>query len=585
MGFSLYPSVSVREIDATTSVPAVATSIGATAGAFNWGPVEEIALIGSESDLVTRFGKPDATNYKDWFTAANFLAYGNQLKVVRAIGAGAANANDLGTNVLVKNLADFEANSAIYTQSFIAKYPGTNGNDITVDVSTATSYGSTDISISAITGAFTVGETITGGTSAATGVVTKVTSSKLTVGSVVGTFVSAETITGGTSAATATTGTIEWTYSSDFPFDPTGTELLVVILKGGVVVEKFVADSDPLAKNFQGDSTFIENILARKSAYVWAANGATITGKEYTFTGGLNGATLTDADYIRAFNLFADANSVDINLLMQAGASSAVGVYLIQSIAEVRKDCVAFVSPTEADALVPTGNALSISASRKVGGQLNVSSSYGVMDGNYKYQYDRYNDVFRWLPFNGDIAGLCARTDDVADSWFSPAGLIRGSIKNVVKTAFNPDAAAQAELYKNAINPIVTFAGEGTVLFGDKTMQTRPSAFDRINVRRLFIFLEKAIATMAKYSLFEFNDAFTRARFVQSVEPFLRNIKGRRGIYDFYVQADEKNNTGAVIDANEFVGDIYVKPPHSINFIQLNFTAVKTAVDFKEIIG
>jgi phage tail sheath protein FI len=207
------------------------------------------------------------------------------------------------------------------------------------------------------------------------------------------------------------------------------------------------------------------------------------------------------------------------------------------------------------------------------------------MDSGWKYQYDKYNDVYRWIPLNGDIAGLCARTDQVRDPWYSPAGLSRGQIQNLVKLAYYPTSSDRDTLYKNSINPVVSFPGEGTILFGDKTMLGKPSAFDRINVRRLFIVLEKAIAIAARSSLFEFNDEFTRAQFVSLVEPFLRTVKGRRGIFDYRVVCDASNNTPDVIDRNEFVGDIYVKPARSINFIQLNFVAVRTGVAFEEIVG
>ena len=214
---------------------------------------------------------------------------------------------------------------------------------------------------------------------------------------------------------------------------------------------------------------------------------------------------------------------------------------------------------------------------------VNLNTSYAVMDSGWKYQYDRYNDTYRWVPLNGDIAGLCARTDFVADPWYSPAGYTRGVIKNVVKLAFSPTQTDRDNLYKKGVNPVVSFPGQGTILFGDKTQLTKPSAFDRINVRRLFIVLEKAIATAAKYQLFEFNDAFTRAQFRNLVEPFLRDVQGRRGITDFKVVCDESNNTGEVIDRNEFIADIFIKPARSINFIQLNFIATRTGIAFEEV--
>jgi len=252
------------------------------------------------------------------------------------------------------------------------------------------------------------------------------------------------------------------------------------------------------------------------------------------------------------------------------------------ALAETRKDCMVFVSPEQDDVVNNSG---SVSTTVIATAGTYTKSSYAVMDSGYKYQYDKYNDVYRWVPLNGDIAGLCVRTDNERDPWFSPAGLNRGVIKNVVRLAWNPTKAQRDELYKAGVNSVVTFPGEGTILYGDKTLLNRPSAFDRINVRRLFIVLEKSIAKAARSSLFEFNDEFTRAAFVNIVEPFLRDVQGRRGIYDYRVVADTTNNTAEVIDQNQFVGDIYIKPARSINFIQLNFTAVRTGVAFEEIVG
>jgi phage tail sheath protein FI len=257
--------------------------------------------------------------------------------------------------------------------------------------------------------------------------------------------------------------------------------------------------------------------------------------------------------------------------------------YLIDNIVERRKDCVVFISPEKNDVVNNAGGDEGLAV---VDFRNSLSStSYAVIDSGYKYAYDKYNDIYRWVPLNGDIAGLCVRTDNDRDPWFSPAGFNRGQIKNVVKLAWNPKKAERDLLYKNGINPVVRFKGEGVILFGDKTALKKPSAFDRINVRRLFIVLEKAIATSARFSLFEFNDEFTRAQFVNTVEPFLRGVKAGRGIFDYVVICDETNNTPEVIDRNEFVGDIYIKPARSINFIQLNFIAVRTGVEFSEVIG
>ncbi len=273
------------------------------------------------------------------------------------------------------------------------------------------------------------------------------------------------------------------------------------------------------------------------------------------------------------------------SLILGGDGNLTKSVHIINNIAEVRKDCIAVISPRRSDVVNNSGY-----VGKDVDDTITYrnslpSSSYAVLDSGYKYIYDKYNDIYRYVPLNGDTAGLMVRTDNERDPWFSPAGFNRGQVKNVIKLATNPTKGQRDQLYKSGINPVVTFPGQGTVLFGDKTLLAKPSAFDRVNVRRLFIVLEKAIATAAKFTLFEFNDEFTRAQFRNLVEPFLRDVQGRRGIYDFRVVCDESNNTPEVIDRNEFVGDIYVKPARSINFIQLNFVAVRTGVEFSEIVG
>jgi hypothetical protein len=311
-----------------------------------------------------------------------------------------------------------------------------------------------------------------------------------------------------------------------------------------------------------------------------------------SFTGGFDGTTettVTNGALATAYDLFADPTTADISLLITGKSLGGTHGeqhpnYLIDNIAETRKDCVVFVSPQYEDVAgsgVEGNQATNIITFRN-----SVrNSSYAVIDSGYKYQYDKYNDVYRWIPLNGDIAGISARTDSVRDPWFSPAGFVRGQIKNIVKLAYNPSKVDRDELYKKYINPVSTFPGQGTILFGDKTALGRPSAFDRINVRRLFITLEKAIANASNSTLFEFNDEFTRAQFRNLVEPFLRDVQGRRGIYDFRVVCDETNNTSEIIDSNRFVGDIYIKPAKSINFIQLNFVAVRSGVEFNEIVA
>ena len=356
----------------------------------------------------------------------------------------------------------------------------------------------------------------------------------------------------------------------------------------------------PVANNYYKD------VLNTTSKYIWwmdhptsvgtgddwgsAAANLTFAGLtapvEDDLYGGEDDFAATDGQKMDGFAIFANDELYDISLIPVGKASSTVAEYVINNVVEVRKDCMAFISP-EDDA---TGDIIIGSSSENVDKVVAYrdalpSSSYAVLDSGYKYQYDRWNDKYRWVPLNGDIAGLCARTDYTNDPWFSPGGLNRGQVKNVVKLALSPNKTDRDTLYKAGVNPVVGFPGQGVVLYGDKTLLAKPSAFDRINVRRLFIVLEKAIATAAKYQLFEFNDSFTRAQFKNLVEPFLRDVQGRRGLTDFRVKCDDTNNTGEVIDRNEFIADIFIKPNRSINFITLNFVAARSSVNFSEIGG
>jgi len=370
----------------------------------------------------------------------------------------------------------------------------------------------------------------------------------------------------------------------------------------GTVLEKysFVSKASD-AKKSDGTNNYYKDAINAGSDFIYwmdhpaavAANwGTSAAAKTFaslgsavtrSLSGGVDSLTATDGETMTAFSQFADDAQYDISLIPVGKASATVANHVI-GIAESRLDCVVFVSAQDVssgDPIIGTGSA----ATDKIVAYRNAlpSTSYAVLDSGYKYQYDRYNDKYRWIPLNGDTAGLCARTDYTNDPWFSPSGLNRGQIKNVVKLAHNPTKADRDVLYKVGVNPVVSFPGEGTVLFGDKTLLAKPSAFDRINVRRLFIVMEKAIATAAKFQLFEFNDGFTRAQFKNLIEPFLRDIQGRRGITDFAVKCDESNNTGQVIDSNQFVADIFVKPNRSINFITLNFVAARSSISFTEL--
>ena len=361
------------------------------------------------------------------------------------------------------------------------------------------------------------------------------------------------------------------------------------------------------AKKSDGTSSYYRDVINTQSQYIWwmdhptgantsnvisvsgAAWGSTALASTFanltsnvtvSLAGGISADAPTDGSIIASLLTFANDEQYDVSLIPLGAVSSTVAISAISNLAETRKDCLVFISPTLANVVNNAGSeATDISTFRDT----LPSSSYAVLDSGWKYQYDRYNDVYRWVPLNGDTAGLAVRTDFVADPWFSPAGFNRGQIKNVVKLAYSPNKTDRDTLYKKGVNPVVTFPGNGTVLFGDKTLLSKPSAFDRINVRRLFIVLEKAIATAAKFQLFEFNDPFTRAQFRNLVEPFLRDVQGRRGITDFKVVCDESNNTGQVIDRNEFVADIYIKPARAINFIQLNFIATRTGISFEEV--
>lgn len=650
MGFQVSPGVNVTEIDLTTIVPAVATTAAGMAGVFEWGPAEEITLIDSVNTLKRRFGGPDDTTYEYFFTAANFLGYGNNLQVVRTVGTNAKNSTTGGTGVLIKNTTDFE--SAVRTDNaFYAKYPGVLGNALAVHAFDGSVVGDGLVGITVGAGDDTVGSTVGVGLSSIT-LSTGANSFGITAqaGDIVrlpsGQSVTIKTAISGKTAAditpvtsievvdTATKGaTLESRYRNLFSsFDATtddvskasgSNDLLNIAVidhtgawtgVAGTVLETFEGVSKASdAKKFSGESNFYQDIINDQSGYIWAGSSANVqlyntavkTKASKAFANVITGTSLSSAGqfatvlsgggftqseaetqlYTSGYSKFEDAETVDVSLIL-GGPASATVQSLIIDLCDARKDCMAFVSPRPStdfankEAGVATTNAIDF---RKT--ELNKSSSYAVMDSGFKYMYDQFNGVYRYVPLNGDIAGLLARTEQQQEAWFSPAGFNRGQIRGVVKLAFNPRQTHRDELYKNNINPVVSFPGEGTVLFGDKTLQSKPSAFDRINVRRLFIILEKAIATAAKFQLFEFNDEFTRSQFRNLVVPFLRDVQARRGITDFKVVCNESNNPGSVIDRNEFVADIFIKPTRSINFIQLNFVATASGVSFEEVGG
>lgn len=575
MPFQLSPGVAVVERDLTSIVPAVSTSAGAFAGAFAWGPVEDPVQIASENELVNRFGKPNDNNFIPFYTAANFLSYANNLLVVRTTGTNLKNSVTSSTPILIKNLDNYQssfANGQAAVGEFAAKYAGTLGNSLKFIMVDAESYGAFASANPDLAAQFDFAP-----------------------------------------------GTSSYAVSAGKSAAEDEVHILVIDVDGqwsgtaGSVLEKFTGLSKASdAKKLDGSNNYYSAVINSQSKYMWwmdhpsalEANGvgwgqpitAIINGganSEYkslttalnvTLTGGADDFSPTSGNTQTAYSIFANDELYDVSLVMAGKCTTTDATYIINNVTEVRKDCVAFISPQDvSDGSIVIGS--DSTAINKLTAYRDAlpSSSYAVLDSGYKYQYDRYNDKFRYIPLNGDIAGLCARTDYTTDPWFSPGGLNRGQIKNVVKLAVNAGKTQRDTLYKKGINPVVTFAGEGTVLFGDKTLLAAPSAFDRINVRRLFIVLEKAIATAAKFQLFEFNDGFTRAQFRNLIEPFLRDVQGRRGVTDFRVKCDDTNNTGEVIDRNEFVAEIFVKPNRSINFITLTFVASRSSVNFNEI--
>jgi phage tail sheath protein FI len=742
MAFQLSPGVKVNEIDLTNIIPAVSTSGGAFVGQFHWGPVLDYTIVENRSRLEALFGKPSDVNYVDWFSAMNFLAYSNNLNVIRVVDeATALNASADGLGVLVKNeehynLVQPTAGSAVIA----AKYPGALGNSIEVhmaDASTFTDWeyasqfdgkpGTSEYAASlGISGAndelhivvIDAGGQFTGVPGAILErfqYVSKASNAKTLdgapnfYGSVLNTQseyvwwmgnptagygsdgavtaitpvgdglygtgdVPAITIVGDGTGATATAVMSASGVAIDVQINTAGTGYVateVLTLSNGVTIEVDTVDVGGEILTFTvtnvgtgvvdatgdaatggsgaGASFDVEAGFAVASVTIDTAganystaptvgfdapvspNGtqesdaaATVsadlddwniplaTGVSYKvldwgtaptgvgardgvalvldLTAGADGTAADDQDLIAGWNLFENAEVVDVSILFTGDAggqanSQAVIQHVIDNVAEKRKDVIVCFSPDLADVFNVTPEAAAENCVEFRSTKINRSSSYAVMDSGWKYQYDLYNDKYRYVPLNGDIAGTMANTDEVADPWYSPAGYTRGRIKNVISLVFSPSKTQRDILYKVGINPVVSFTGEGVVLYGDRTQQTKSSAFSKINIRRLFIVLEKAIATAAKYQLFEFNDQFTRSQFKNMVEPFLREVKGRRGIYDFQVVCDDTNNTPEVIDRSEFVADIYIKPAYSINFITLNFVAVRTGVEFEEIIG
>ena len=736
MGFQLSPGVNVSEIDLTGFVPAVATSGAGFVGQFEWGPVLDYTTLENKKLLEKWFGKPNDTNYRDWFTCSNFLDYSNNLNIIRVVDeANALNSDVSGAGILVKNETHY---NIVYgtpngDASFItAKYPGEKGDSIEIIIVDSNTYddvsadyhdilplapstsdyvasvgGENDelhIIIIDSLGKFTgvpkavlevysyvskakdakdldgkpifygnvlnkeseyvwffevpdsadyatggeissivvsdggqdydVAPTVvitgdgTGATATAvldsTGGVTDITfgtpgtlyavsDAIVITGDGTGATAEVASVGGGgeiTGVTILTAGT-GYTTATAVADETTGSGAVLAVVLGFAVITVTVdvggADYTEAGTTISftlngstGSGATADELVVVKADYDAEWNTLALNSKykslsvkwDKLLAGGADSLEVDENELIAGWNMFVNSEIVDVSLLILGDGGQDVGVnshttvvkHVVENIAEKRKDCVAFFSPRYEDVVnQPETLATENCISRR--NTINLSSSYAVMDSGWKYQYDLYNDTYRWIPLNADIAGVCAQTDLARDPWWSPAGYTRGQIKNVIKLALNPNRGNRDELYQSNINPVVSFVGEGVVLYGDRTQLARPSLFQKLNVRRLFIVIEKAIALASKYQLFEFNDAFTRAQFVSQIEPYLRDVKGRRGINDFRVVCDESNNTGEVIDRSEFIGDIYVKPNNSINFIQLNFVAVRNGVEFSEVVG
>ena len=764
MAFQVSPGVQVREIDLTTIIPAVSTTIAGFAGRFQWGPVGQRTTVSSINDLSEVFQGPNDDNFNFWFTAANFLGYGNNLQVVRVVNESTSLNSGTSQGILIKNNDDYDSKAASDLDGggfFAGKFPGELGNSLLVSQSdntkvtlpefgaapsaqssavassdplsatistTTTEFGfvidkdfkeiiasssgtgdrltiggfgstpitgvtqnsrfanETGISVSSISTTEVAVEDINVGTttdlpgeflrvgSGSTFAMLKITGVTATdAGTTFGfaTLADADTITAGSSldfVSRLTIGTtlsgqsgsdngfVSWRFAENFdqelPDTSFGAELrgstndlvhTIVIDEDGLwtgtkntVLERFTGQSKASnAKDSQGRNLFYVEAINDNSEYLYwldhtdSDDGFARTEIDGTSTsswgvtagegrvfdtmkknlyaslvGGLERAPTGDDYFTNGYEKFEDSETVDVSLIL-GGPAIGNQAKSIVSMVDARKDAVAFLSPARDTVLTSTDSpkASRVASANIVayrngqnaspsGGDtdysstnLNVSSSYTVLDSGFKFMFDRFNDVFRYVPLNGDIAGIAVRSDVETETWFSPAGFNRGQLRDVVKLPFNPKQVERDNLYSNGINPVVSFPGQGTILFGDKTLQSKPSAFDRINVRRLFIVLEKAIATAAKFSLFELNDDFTRSQFRGLIEPFLADIQARRGITDFKVICDESNNTGEVIDRNEFVASIFIQPARSINFITLNFVATRTGVNFDEIAG
>ncbi len=635
MASQVSPGVVIRERDLSNAVVVGDSAITAAfASTFAKGPVGSITNISSERELIDTFGGPSEDNASDWLVASEFLQYGGRLAVVRA-ESGVLNATATGSGVLIKDKADFDG--GVTSEVLAARTAGTDGNYYRVvlvdrgadEIATVAGHGlavgatyndgTNDHEVYTVIDANTIAIINTDGVKAsANGVTTTPWYNQTSIAST-GLKLSAIGPRPGTSAFAA---------ENHLSYDE--VHVAVIDERSNAVVERFTYVSKLSdAVTAEGASNYWRDVINNESQYIYSAAeqtanlqatgnawgsaaasyAATAAAPElmklilpsgsgndfdgYLLSGGTDDYAYTAGEIQTAYNLFSDTEASEIDFVLMGGsmaseADTKTKAGAVIGVATSRTDCVAFVSPHVGNQIAASGGALTSTQQRDntiAFFDTLPSTSYAVFDSGIKYTYDRFADKYRYVGCNGDVAGLCVRTSTAVDDWISPAGLNRGGLRNVVKLAYNPNKADRDELYQSRVNPVVSFPGSGPVLFGDKTALASPSAFDRINVRRLFLNIEKRAAELGKQVLFEQNDAITRGGFNSAITSYLSEVQARRGLTDYLVVCDESNNTAAVIDRNEFVAELYLKPTRSINYVTVTVTATRTGVEFSEVVG
>ena len=636
MASQVSPGVVIRERDISTGVLTGVSGLRAgIASSFRSGPVGKIINIGSERELIDTFGTPAEANAADWLVASEFLRYGGQLAVVRA-ATGVLNASSEGGGVLVGSKEDYEAGAGS-SKKFVARTAGADGNNLFVAIVDK----GPDFTITSTGHGLSVGGTYTDDNSVGHEVVEVVDANTVRIiqGTAAPTPASGDTSTAFTNSQWNATsiGSTGLTYKEIGPRPNTSAyaserfisndevHVAVIDTSTNTIVERSLYLSKLSdGKSAEGASIYWSDYLNEFSNFIYASPltsaevttlgedpggtaasyGATsaapislariLLTASKSLSGGVDDYAYTTGEISAAYTQFQDTEETDLDFVLMGGsmgseADTLVKAGSVAAVANTRKDCIAFISPFNGNQVASSGN-VALTPAQQLENTIDYfssigSSSYVVKDSGLKYTYDRFNDKYRYIGTNGDIAGICVSTSQIGDDWISPAGTSRGGLQNVVKLAFNPNKSARDDLYTASINPVVAFPGSGPILFGDKTALASPSAFDRINVRRLFLNIEKRARLLAEGVLFEQNDTITRASFNAALSGYLSEVQARRGVTDFLVVCDETNNTPEVVDRNEFVSEIFIKPTRSINFVTVTVTATKTGVSFAEVVG